>query len=99
MSNIVELSLFSNSLVTNCVNIRSLILHDSRECFSDKLWLPVKHKCNKRKDEKKMWKKALWTQMGVAEGKGKTVLIFDLSENLMEMSPPKEKGRLSYMLY
>lgn len=57
--NIVELPLFPNSLVTNPVSIKSRILHDSRECFGGKHWCLVKHKFSKRKDEKKMWKKAL----------------------------------------
>jgi len=66
-------------------------LYDSGECCSGKHWLLVKHKCNKRKGEKKMWRKALWTPMGTVEGRCKMVLFSDLPENHMEMSPPIKK--------
>lgn len=45
-----------------------------------------------RKDEKKMWKKELWTQMGIVEGRHKMVVFSDLLENPMEMSPPTKKN-------
>lgn len=38
-----------------------------------------------------MWKKVLWTQMGIVDGSGKMVVFFDLLENPMEMSPPRKK--------
>lgn len=40
----------------------------SQECGSGKHEFLVKHKCNKREDGKKMWKKALYTQVRMAEG-------------------------------
>lgn len=40
-----------------------------------------------------MWKKVLWTQMGIADGSGKMVVFSDILENPMEMSPPRKKWK------